>query len=71
VTVPAAVDDAAFASVREQLAWLTDRGVDVEVTRARRPRTQPRRLTLASTDSITLHVGSAAVAARLSRPGQM
>lgn len=71
VTVPAAVDDAGFSSVREQLAWLADRGVDVEVSRAQRPKTQPRRLTLASTEDITLHIGSAAVAARLSRPGQM
>jgi len=71
VTVPAAVDDAGFASVRQQLAWLTNRGVDVEVSRAQRPATQPRHLTLARTDDITLHVCSATVAARLSGSGQM
>jgi hypothetical protein len=71
VTVPAAIDDARFASVREQLAWLSDRGVDVEVSRGQRPQPQHRHLALASTDGIMLHVGSAAVASRLSRPGQL
>jgi hypothetical protein len=72
VTVPAAVDEVAFASVRQRFAWLSDRGVDVEVSRGQRPPKLPRRqLALPSNEEITLHVESATVASRLARPGQL
>ena len=69
VTVPAASDEVDLTRVREQLAWLADRGIDVRVSGGQRPRERPH-LALARSEDITLHVASPAVAYRLASPGQ-